>query len=161
VHLAFVGQGYEAYAAAIREHELSARVHVLGFVPPTELVPFIHGADGSLIVYYARSVNYAGALPNGLFQSIAEELPILYPDLPEIGSLMRQSNVGICIDPNSPQSIVDAVQRLMTDPHAGGTAEARRKLHDRYTWISEERVFMGEVSRLLQRMPSAQKPVAV
>jgi len=45
---------------------------------------------------------------------------------------------------------VDTVQRLMTDHrHAGGTVEVRRKLHDRYTWISEERVFMGEVSRLL------------
>lgn len=148
VHLAVIGDGYEGFVGECKARGLLARVHFLGHIDPTHLVPSIRTANAALILYYARSVNYAGALPNGLFQCIAAELPVLYPNLPEIGSLMRENQAGICIDPGDPRSIIDGVNRLIEDPNACGSVAVRRQLRERYSWRNEERVFLEEVGRL-------------
>ncbi len=145
VHLALVGDGYSVYCDAIRELGLAERVHLAGFLPPDQLVPAVRGADASLISYYPRSINYSAALPNKLFQSLAAELPILYPNLPEIAALMQAQGAGICVDPQEPSSIVSAVRRLLVDPDAAGTKEQRRAMKHRYTWEAEEHTLLNQV----------------
>jgi ubiquinone/menaquinone biosynthesis C-methylase UbiE len=125
-------------------------VHLAGFLPPTEVVPAVRDADAAVILYYARSADYQAALPNKLFQSIAAELPVLYPDLPQIASVMRAAGAGLCIDAQNPSSIVRAVERLMQDRDAAGTAAVRRRLRDQWAWETEERLFAEQVRRCLR-----------
>lgn len=115
VHLVFLGRGYERYLPNLGERDLSQRIHVLQPVKPSEVVPFVKSADISLLPYYAYTFNYSNCLPNGFFQSIAAELPILYPGLPQITKLAEQYNMGIEIDPLSPESTCDAIQKLLLD----------------------------------------------
>jgi len=150
VHLALVGDGYHGYAGRLRAKGLSSRVHLVGFLPPTEVVPTVRDADAAVILYFARSVNYRMCLPNGLFQSIAAELPILYPELPQIASVLRAAGAGLCIDAQDPSSIVRAVERLLKDRDAAGTASVRRQLRGLWAWESEERLFTDEIRRCLR-----------
>lgn len=101
VHLVLVGRGYDQL---IGYKNRSLTVHVVGAVLPTRIVPYIRTANISLILYVGWSENYKVTLPNGLFQSIAAGLPILYPNLPEIANLAR-SVPGYMIDPNDADSI--------------------------------------------------------
>lgn len=149
VHLAFIGDGYDIYTEEIANHHVTDRVHLVGFVPSTKLIPFVRTANASLILYYQRSVNYRVALPNGFFQSLAGELPMLYPYLPEMAAVMKKGHAGICIDAQDPSSIVLAVERLLEDRDAAGTASVRRQLCTQWAWEEEERLFADELRRCL------------
>lgn len=116
VHLAFLGNNYELYINELESSDLAKRVHFVPPVYPDEVVPFIRSADASLILYYARSANYKHCLPNGLFQSIAAELPLLYPELPDISNIAKPLGLGIPINPKSPETIILAVKKMLKNP---------------------------------------------
>lgn len=145
VHLALIGDGHQSHADRLRADMLSSRVHLSGFLPPTELVPTVRDADAALILYYDRSANHRAALPNKLFQSIAAELPILYPDLPQIARVLRASGAGLCIDAQDPSSIVRAVEQLLANRDAAGSASVRRQLRNQWAWETEEHLFADQV----------------
>ena len=149
VHLALVGDGYHGYADRLQAKGVASRVHLVGFLPPTEVVPAVRDADAAVILYYAHSADHRVALPNKLFQSIAAELPILYPDLPQIASLMRAAGAGLCIDAQDPSSIVLAVERLLKDRDAAGTVPVRRQLRSQLAWEAEEALFTEQIRRCL------------
>src|SRR5262245_7482895 len=95
VHVAFVGDGYVPYDKTVQEHNLEGRVHFVLPVKPYEVVPFIRSADAAIVLYYSKSVDYQYSLPNRFFQSIAAELPMLYPELAEIKRLAELYSVGM------------------------------------------------------------------
>lgn len=113
VHLAFLGRNHEQHQAEIESRGLAKRVHVVPAVSAHEVVPFIRSADGALVLYYPRSVNYTHCLPNGFFQAIAAELPVLYPELPEFTTIANTFNIGLHIDPCDASSIGSAVMTLV------------------------------------------------
>lgn len=113
VHLAFLGAGYLPLGEAINSSGIGGRVHIVKSVLPQEVVPFIAPANASIILYYGKSINYQNALPNRFFQSIAAELPLIYPDLPEIRRLADQYGIGLVADPRSPSEIASALRTLI------------------------------------------------
>ena len=150
VHLAFIGKDYELYVEGIRDRGLEGRVHLLPPISPSEIVPFIKCADAALILYYPKSVDYLYSLPNKFFQSISAELPLLYPQLPEIKKLAEQYDLGIPIDPQTPESITEAVIQLMND--SGLKEKYRRHLRvakQELSWGEEEHILLELVSRAL------------
>ena len=151
VHVAFLGAGYaEMCAEEVQRLELGRRVHFVPPVKPFEIVPFVRSADATAILYYPRSVNYANCLPNGFFQSLAAELPVLYPDLHEIKKVAERFDVGICIDPQDPQSLRAGIETLRNDP--ARYKELRRNLekaHSSLDWVNEEAHLMKLIADVL------------
>ena len=142
-HWAFVGAGYEGLQSLAADLGVSNRVHFVGRLPPDEIVPAITDADLAVILYFGYSENYAGALPNGLFQAVSAGLPQIVPPLPEIAKLAAQFGFGLIADPQKPEAIVDAVLRLQRD------SEMRTRLQENATraaaalsWKAEEQQFL-------------------
>jgi glycosyltransferase involved in cell wall biosynthesis len=151
VHLALLGRNYEQYQDLIRELGIAGRVHLVPPVKPYEVVPFIQSADASLILYYPRTAQYLNCLPNGFFQSVAAELPLLYPELPEIEKLAKQYQLGISIDPREPGSIRTAVLELLENPeqiqaYRRNLQRARQEL----SWEREEGVLRDLLGTILK-----------
>jgi glycosyltransferase involved in cell wall biosynthesis len=156
VHVAFLGGGYDRDAARLRAGGATGRVHALPPVPPTELVPFVRSADAALLPYVPLSVNYENALPNGLFSSLAAELPVLYPSLPEVVRLAQRYGFGIEIDALDVGSVRDAIATVLAD---SGLRErlrsgARAAAGD-LGWEREERALAGLIARVLGQAPAA------
>jgi glycosyltransferase involved in cell wall biosynthesis len=154
VHLAFVGKDYEEYLSVIRDKGLGGRAHVVPPVSPNEVVPFIKSGDAALILYYPRSVNYLYSLPNKFFQSVAAELPLLYPELPEIKKLTERYGLGMPIDPRAADSIAAGVTRLMNSPEL--REKYRRNLRvakQELRWEKEEAVLLELISSTLDAPP--------
>jgi glycosyltransferase involved in cell wall biosynthesis len=150
VHVAFLGRGYEKYWQRVKSLGLEQRVHIVLPVKPFEVVPFIKSADAALLLYYPCSPNYLYCLPNGFFQPVAAELPIIYPELPEIKRIAEQYELGIPIDPQSPKSITRAVLELMQDPERLSMyrRNARRVGRD-LSWEREEGILRDLIRKAL------------
>jgi glycosyltransferase involved in cell wall biosynthesis len=149
VHLAFVGRGYEGFAAGLCDAELGKRVHFLAPVLPYEIVPFIRTADVALLNRFAANPNHQHALPNSFFQAVAAGLPLLYPDLSEIKRISEKHELGLQVDPRSPQSIAHAVSNLLEAP-AGLAAYKRnvQRASEKLSWQHEETILRQVVESI-------------
>jgi glycosyltransferase involved in cell wall biosynthesis len=139
VHVAFVGARYEPHIELACSKGLAERVHAVPPVMPYDVIPFIRSADAALVIYYPETVNYEYCLPNGFFQPISAQLPLLYPELPEIKKIAEQYKIGIPIDPQSSSSIIKGVTELMND--AEMRMSFRQNLHlakQELSWEREE-----------------------
>jgi glycosyltransferase involved in cell wall biosynthesis len=155
VRLVFLGENQSVRQDVVERAGVGERVHLLPPVLPDEVVPFVRSADAAALLYVARTVNYERCLPNGLFQSLAAGLPVLYPPLPEIKALADRFGFGIAIDPTDPASIVAAVRRLVGDgaecrARGQAAAAASRELE----WSIEEDVLQRVVESTIGRAAS-------
>lgn len=115
VHVAFIGTGFNSIIEILPNDDARERMHFLPPLPPTEIVPFIKGSDASAILYYAMTEDYEFSLPNKFFQSVAAEIPVLYPQLTEIAHIVSTYDLGILIDSKDTHSINTAIEMLMHD----------------------------------------------
>jgi glycosyltransferase involved in cell wall biosynthesis len=155
-HLAFVGAGYAPLVPRVSALDVGGRVHFPGPVPATEVPAFIRTADAVAVLYVANCRNIALALPNGFFGAIAAGLPLLYPQLPEMRRIAEQHELGLPIDPTSPDSIAAGVRALMDDPNR--VAELRdnaERARGVLNWEQEEtllaRIVEGAIARPADR----------
>jgi len=150
VHLTFMGKNTDQHLDLIRQRELEGRVHTVPPVMPFEVVPFVRSADASLILYYPKSPNYENCLPNALFQAIGAELPLLYPELPEINRIAKDYGLGMPIDPLVPDSIRSGVFQLMSNPERLSTYRKNlREAKENLSWEREEGILRELLSKVL------------
>jgi glycosyltransferase involved in cell wall biosynthesis len=106
------------------EGELKARVADRGIwnrvrfeppVPMNDVVLAASSSDIGVIPYKPVCLNNRCAMPNKLFEYLAAGLAIAASDLPEIRRVVEKARVGAVLDPRSPASIAEAVNRLAAD----------------------------------------------
>lgn len=150
VHVAFIGRYREESVNLAEEKGISGRVHFCGRVDAREVVPFVSSADAAALIYFPYTRNYQHFLPNGFFQSVSAELPLLYPSLPEFTRITNEYNLGICIDPLEPASIRDGVLSLINKIDGGDvTPSDLAAAAEMLSWRHEEVVLQDLVNKVL------------
>lgn len=148
--VAFIGHGYKEWKARAVELGLDLRVFDLGAFSSRSMVPFIKSASASMILDFPLTLNYLNSLPNRFFHSIAAELPLLYPNLPEMAAIASAYDLGIQIDPQDPKSIANALSSLASSPellkrYQKNASKAAKVLN----WSEEEKIFMDVVDKVM------------
>ncbi len=120
-------------------------------VPAAQLPGFLADADAAPVLYVASVPYFRHALPNGVFNSIAAGLPILYPpDLVEVARLAEAHGLGVPIDPRDAGSIVSAVKELYDDrAHLAELAANVAAAKPRLAWSEEEPKLAAIVNDLI------------
>jgi glycosyltransferase involved in cell wall biosynthesis len=150
VHVALIGRGYEVLAEQIAAAGLSNRVHVMGALAPWAIVPSVRSADLAALPYYDRSDNYSFSLPNGFFQSVGANLPLLTPDLPEMDMLVDRHEMGIMVDWTSADDIAAKIAEVRGNPDLA--ARLRRNAiaaSENLSWPHEEERWRDILSSIL------------
>ncbi|HEX3861629.1 MAG TPA: glycosyltransferase [Stellaceae bacterium] len=148
-HLAFLGRGYEAVAAAPHPASVTARLHFGHVVAPSEIVPAIRSADVGLVLYEPYSENYRYALPNGFFQVVAAGLPLVRAYLPEIEAAIGRRVVGECLPRLNPSELAQAILRCAA--HAAALRPTVAALADTLRWETETRCLRHLIDGLYGR----------
>lgn len=151
VHLAFVGRFYDDVAELATRHRVATRVHTPGAVPPERIVPHIRSADAAAILYFPHSNNTRYILPNGFFQSISAGLPLLYPALPELETVIGQRPVGLRINPCETDSLIQALAAMTGDDQCRRIwAAETARLADEIGWEREEQRLSALIAEILK-----------
>ncbi len=93
------------------------RVLFEGKKPFNQLQQYMKSADLGIVLLENKGLNYYYSLPNRLFDFIQAGLPILASGFPEISSIVKGYDVGVCVDSLEPKMIADVVNRLSADTH--------------------------------------------
>lgn len=148
VHVAFLGRFHEETAALAVELGVTSRVHTPGTVEPEQIVPFVRTADAAALLYFAETENVHSILPNGFFQSLSAELPLLYPDLPDIVKVISSRHVGKKINPQDSKSLIREINSMLDNKEEMEVFSQELKLlADEVSWEREEEKLQSLVSQ--------------
>jgi glycosyltransferase involved in cell wall biosynthesis len=118
------GDGYKDLA---RRSGVEDRLILLPPVPSRDVVAAARGADAGIWTLPPLCRNFTFALPNKIFEYLAADLPVLAAYYPEPTRLLGQYDVGLTFDPHLPQSIADAMNRLINEPELAARFRANTR----------------------------------
>lgn len=121
------------------------RVHLVGFVPYDEVLPYLSASDVALHLYQDTPWNRRSTGSSKLYRYMAARLPVLVSDLPGIGGIVDDYDCGVVVPPTDVDAAADAVVSLVEDD------EFRGRLGDRafdafaseHNWDAERETFVS------------------
>jgi glycosyltransferase involved in cell wall biosynthesis len=113
---AFFGEGPEKEKLV----RLSADAHLtnIRFYPtqPASRMSELISTFDIAIIPLKRLDLFKGALPSKIFEAMAGAVPIIASIDGEARALVEKARAGICIEPENPQAMADAIVQLYNDP---------------------------------------------
>jgi len=139
--------------AARRRLEGHPKVVCYGRVPWPETPTLLAAAHaGTLLLQPTPAYcSLSGESIVKLFEYMAQGLPVIYSDFPNLRPLMDRLGAGIPVDPTDPRKIAQVIDRLCDDPELCRRLgeNGRRAVRERYNWENEERKLLAFYERLL------------
>ncbi|MBL8314798.1 MAG: glycosyltransferase [Rubrivivax sp.] len=126
-----------------------SRVEFLGQVG-RDAVRQVMARSAAGLVTLLPMPSYVDALPIKMFEYMSAELPVVASDFPLWREIVDQAGCGVCVDPQDPRAIGQAMLAFVNDAqrvHAAGQA-GRRAVIERYHWPAAE----GELLALYERL---------
>ena len=125
-------------------------VEVLGQVSRAGLAEMMSRSRAGLVVLKPVP-NYLEANPTKMFEYMSAGIPVVCSDFPAWVTIVERHGCGIPVDPQSPQSIADAISWILehTDEAREMGERGRRAVERHYNWEVEERTLLGLYRELL------------
>ncbi len=139
VALALIGQGFGEWADPQSRMPSGGRVLYQPHVPYEKLLDYTASAHIGLLFYRNTCRNNYYCAPNKLYEYMMMGLPVITPNYPGLVGFVEGQNIGICVDPEDPRAIADAVNRIAGDETLRQTMRENclRLARDRWNFESE------------------------
>ncbi len=115
VHLVVIGEGIAkpaimAQAAALPHAE---RIHFLPSSPPDEIADWTASADVSIMPVQPSTLNHRLNTPTRIFDAMGAGVPVVAADLPGMAEIVRETGIGVLVDPTSPSAIAAGIREIL------------------------------------------------
>lgn len=144
--LRLVGPGRDDYRAGLvelaRREGVAERVEFAGAVPPQKLLDTISTACVGLALIQPVCLSYRMSLPNKLFEYVAAGVPVLGSDLPAIGPLVREYEIGLVAQPDQVADVASKLSEMLEPRRNDAFRVATRKAAQRLNWDRESRLLV-------------------
>ncbi|AQM58649.1 glycosyltransferase [Clostridium baratii] len=135
----------------VEDTGVSNRVRFIDKVPVDELKYYTASAYLGFQVLNNVCFNHYSALSNKLFEYIMSEVPVVACSFPEISRVVRDGEIGICVDSENPSSIARGVNTLLDDiGHYELFKKNCKKAKEIYNWDNEKRLFVNIYDEILK-----------
>jgi len=144
--IVFMGWGKleEELKALVVDGGLEDKVKLIGPVPQHEVLNYTKGADVGAIPYQFIGLNNYYTSPNKLFDYINTEVAVVGSDFPELKRFIEGYEIGKTFNPESPQSIADAINYVIADPsRLQQMKENTKKAAIIYNWEEESKKLLN------------------
>ncbi len=117
---------------------------------PKEQMPAILASSDACLVHLKKCELFGTVLPSKIFETMAMQRPIIMGVPGEAGDMVIDAGAGVEMEPDSPESLVQAVERLADDPAAATDwgDSARKYVAEHY----DRDVLAGRFLRLLHEV---------
>ncbi len=133
------------FLPASLKQELSANkywnnVEYLGFVERDKIFEIMKNSFAGIVVFMPEP-NHINSQPNKMFEYMAAGLPVVASGFELWKQVVEENNCGICVNPNDPKEIAEAIQFLYDNPQKAGEMgqNAQKTVLEKYNWSAEEK----------------------
>ncbi|MBN9294947.1 MAG: glycosyltransferase [Flavobacteriia bacterium] len=126
------------------------QVNELGFLNRKEVIETLNRSKVGLVTLYPQE-NYLDSLPIKMFEYMLAGIPVVASDFPLWKSIIEDAECGLCIDPKDPESIGEALQKILSDDTRAIEMgrKGRKKVLEEYNWGIQEQKLYKIYDRLL------------
>jgi glycosyltransferase involved in cell wall biosynthesis len=109
------------------------------------------------LVTFRPVPNFIDGLPIKLFEYMSAGVPVIASNFPLWRSIVEEAECGLCVDPDNPGAIAEAINRLRTHPELARKMgnNGRRAVESQYRWDHEEARLLALYGQLLAPAPGA------
>lgn len=103
------------------------------------------------IVTYLPAPNHTESQPNKLFEYMGAGIPVVASFFPLWKEIVEGAECGVCVDPESPDAIGEAINFLIEHPQASERMgeNGKKAVLEKYNWQAEEGKLLGFYRDLL------------
>jgi glycosyltransferase involved in cell wall biosynthesis len=155
-----VGPARDDYRAGLEEltrtEGVADRVEFAGAVPPEKLLETISEASVGLALIEPVCLSYRMSLPNKLFEYVAAGIPVLGSDLPAIGALVNEHEIGLVAQPDQVADVASKLSEMLEPQCNARFRIATRRAAKRLNWDRESQLLAaayGETAMAAQQQP--------
>jgi glycosyltransferase involved in cell wall biosynthesis len=136
----------------VKKKGLERRVYFTEPVAPDRVVYYSVSASVGVVIYLRTSLNNYYATPNKLYEYISAGLPVVSSDFPALKEVVEGYRLGRTFDPEEPESIAEAINRVLADERQYDTMKKNALEAARiFNWETESRKLLEIYRRLSHR----------
>jgi glycosyltransferase involved in cell wall biosynthesis len=112
----------------------------------------LRNSVAGLVTFYPLP-NHIDAQPTKMFEYMSAAVPVIASDFPLWRGIIEGSDCGICVNPQEPQAIAEAIDYLVNNPERARQMGANgwHAVQDRYNWLIEEQKLLDLYERLMRK----------
>lgn len=139
VTCAIAGNFPEDFKKDLESKEGWKKVEELGFINREESLQ-LKAKSIAGIVTFLPYPNHINAQPNKIFEYMASGLPVIGSHFDLWKAIIEDNKCGICVDPENPESIAEAIRTIQENPKAAVEMgeRGRKQVLEVYNWSVEE-----------------------
>ncbi len=149
IHFLLVGDGAERESLMERSQTLGLGNITFLSAQPREKIPELYHLSDAAMVLLRNVPLFHHARPSKLFELMASGIPVILGAIGEVQDIVEEAHAGICIEPENPIQLSDAIVELYADPtrldefRSGGREYVlvnsnRRTLSEQYLTILQQ-----------------------
>lgn len=106
----------DALLTRIARHGLNERVTLTGYRPQPDIITAMRESAMVVAPCVVSEEGDRDGLPTVLLEAMALGTPVISTQVAGIPELVSDLETGLCVAPNDPLALADAIQRLLNDP---------------------------------------------
>lgn len=116
-----------------------ARVNELGQLDRYQVKEILQSSVAGLVTFLPVP-NHIDAQPNKMFEYMSAGIPVIGSNYPLWKSIIEGNNCGICVDPENPQQIANAIDKLISNKVLAEQMGRNgiKAVNEKYNWSIEE-----------------------
>lgn len=133
------------------EHNAQDVIVLIPWCTHREAMGWIKGSAIGIVPHRATG-HVATTLPNKLFQYMSASVPVVCSDVGPLGRIPRETGGGLAVQPDTPESLADAIATLLASPdRARKMGEAGRlAVEQTYCWAVQRSAYVDYLKGLDQ-----------
>ncbi|HUI64928.1 MAG TPA: glycosyltransferase [Bacteroidota bacterium] len=149
--LVLMGGGFHEWRNP--EQFIQGRTNIVALPRVTyhELAAYTASADIGLLFYRNDCRNNYFCAPNKVHEYMMMGLPMVTVNYPGIRALVEREGIGVCVDPEDPHAIAEAVNTIASEKetYRNMRANCLRSARERYNWEHEFQALKSAYGTLL------------
>lgn len=114
------------------------QVNEYGFVSRKETAEIMAKSRVGIVTFLPLP-NHVDAQPNKMFEYMSAGIPVVGSDFPLWNDILVKNDCGVCVDPENPKAIAEAVKGLFADPEKAKRMgqNGRKAVMEQYNWSAQ------------------------
>lgn len=121
-----------------------------GYIDRTQVAELLSDAIAGMVTFLPLP-NHLDSRPNKMFEYMSAGLPVIASDFPAWREMIEEQGCGLCVDPEDPEKIAEAMNYLLTHLEEAQEMGARGRVLvvDKMNWGEEEKKLISLYGRLV------------